>query len=62
LDAALPRRNRHGASSWTERRYRFRHGGPLAQLAAPGAVVAVLLPCHSDPRDERDALLVARQF
>jgi len=34
----------------------------LAQLAAPGAVVAVLLPCHSDPRDERDALLVARQF
>jgi NAD+ synthase len=34
----------------------------LAQLAAPGAVVAVLLPCHSDPRDERDAMLVAKQF
>jgi len=34
----------------------------LAQLAAPGAVAAVLLPCHSDPRDERDAMLVAKQF
>jgi NAD+ synthase len=31
----------------------------LAQLAAPGNVVAALLPCHSDPRDERDAMLVA---
>lgn len=34
----------------------------LAQLAAPGAVVAVLLPCHSDPQDEHDALLVAKHF
>jgi NAD+ synthase len=34
----------------------------LAQLAAPGAVVAVLLPCHSDPQDEDDALLVAKHF
>ena len=34
----------------------------LAQLAAPGAVVGVLLPCHSDPRDERDAMLVAKLF
>jgi NAD+ synthase len=34
----------------------------LAQLAAPGAVVGVLLPSHSDPRDEQDALLVAKQF
>jgi NAD+ synthase len=34
----------------------------LAQLAAPGAVVAVLLPSHSDPHDERDAMLVAKQF
>ena len=34
----------------------------LAQLAAPGAVVGVLLPCHSDPRDERDAMVVAKLF
>jgi NAD+ synthase len=34
----------------------------LAQLAAPGAVVAALLPCHSDPQDEYDAGLVAKHF
>jgi NAD+ synthase len=34
----------------------------LAQLAAPGAVVAAILPCHSDPDDERDAALVASHF
>lgn len=34
----------------------------LAQMAAPGAVTAVLLPCHSDPQDERDALSVASHF
>jgi NAD+ synthase len=34
----------------------------LAQLAAPGGVVGVLLPCHSDPKDEQDALLVADKF
>jgi NAD+ synthase len=34
----------------------------LAQLAAPGAVVAALLPCHSDPHDERDATVVASHF
>jgi NAD+ synthase len=34
----------------------------LAQLAAPGAVTAALLPCHSDPRDEEDAALIARHF
>jgi NAD+ synthase len=34
----------------------------LAQLAAPGAVVGVLLPCHSDPQDEDAALLVAKHF
>jgi len=34
----------------------------LAQLAAPGNVVAALLPCHSDPQDERDARLVASHF
>ncbi len=34
----------------------------LAQLAAPGNVVAAILPCHSDPRDERDAAIVARHF
>src|SRR5215213_1502828 len=34
----------------------------LAQMAAPGNVVAAVLPCHSDPQDERDAMLVATQF
>ena len=34
----------------------------LSQLAAPGAVVGVLMPCHSDPQDERDAALVAKHF
>jgi NAD+ synthase len=34
----------------------------LAQLAMPGAVVGVLLPCHSDPRDQEDAHLVADHF
>ena len=34
----------------------------LAQLAAPGAVVAAILPCHSDPSDEADAAAVAAHF
>jgi NAD+ synthase len=34
----------------------------LAQLAAPGHVVGAILPCHSDPADERDAQLVAAHF
>jgi NAD+ synthase len=34
----------------------------LAQMACPGAVVGVLMPCHSDPRDEADARLVADAF
>jgi NAD+ synthase len=34
----------------------------LAQLAAPGHVLAVILPAHSDPADERDAELVAKHF
>src|SRR6185312_7494560 len=34
----------------------------LAQLAAPGAALGVLLPCHSDPADEADALQFAQQF
>ncbi len=34
----------------------------LAQLAAPGHVVGAILPCHSDPADERDAALVASHF
>src|SRR3954454_2462757 len=34
----------------------------LAQLAAPGNVVAAILPCHSDPQDERDANDVVKQF
>ncbi len=34
----------------------------LAQLAAPGAVLAVRLPCHSDPADEADAEAIATHF
>ena len=34
----------------------------LAQLAMPGAVVGVLMPSHSDPSDERDAMLVAKHL
>ena len=34
----------------------------LAQLAAPGHVVAAILPCHSDPEDERDAAAIAAHF
>jgi len=34
----------------------------LCQAAAPANVVGVLMPCHSDPRDEADAALVAGRF
>ena len=34
----------------------------LCQLAAPGNVAGVLMPCHSDPRDEADARLLADHF
>ncbi|SRR5258705_3268008 len=34
----------------------------LCQAAAPTSVVGVLMPCHSDPRDEADAMLVADHF
>jgi NAD+ synthase len=34
----------------------------LAQLAAPGHVVAAILPVHSDPDDERDAGMIAKHF
>jgi NAD+ synthase len=34
----------------------------LCQIALPGKVVGVLMPCHSDPRDEADALLVTNHF
>src|SRR5262245_29753959 len=34
----------------------------LCQIAAPGRVVGVIMPCHSDPRDESDGLLVADSF
>jgi NAD+ synthase len=34
----------------------------LAQMAAPGAVLGLVLPCHSDPADERDAMAVADTF
>jgi len=34
----------------------------LAQLAAPSAVIAAVLPCHSDPADEGDAAAVASHF
>ena len=34
----------------------------LCQIAMPSRVVGAILPCHSDPRDERDATLVATHF
>jgi NAD+ synthase len=34
----------------------------LCQMAAPGNVVGVILPCHSDTLDETDAFLVADHF
>jgi NAD+ synthase len=34
----------------------------LAAMAMPGHVVGVMLPCHSDPRDEEDAKLTADHF
>ena len=34
----------------------------LCQLASPGNVVGVIMPCHSDPRDEADARAVADHF
>ena len=34
----------------------------LCQLATPGQVAAVIMPCGSDPRDEADAVLVAETF
>ncbi len=34
----------------------------LCQMAAPDRVVGVIMPCHSDPRDEADARLVAAHF
>jgi len=34
----------------------------LAQLAAPGHVLAIILPCHSDPQDAHDAMVVASHF
>jgi NAD+ synthase len=34
----------------------------LCQMAVPGQVAGVIMPCHSDPRDESDARLVADHF
>lgn len=34
----------------------------LCQMATPDNVVGVMLPCHSDPADESDAVLVAEHF
>jgi NAD+ synthase len=34
----------------------------LCQMAAPDTTLAVLMPSHSDPRDEHDAMLVADHF
>ena len=34
----------------------------LAQLAAPNATLGAIMPCHSDPRDEHDAAIVAGHF
>lgn len=34
----------------------------LCQLATPGAVLGVIMPCHSHEQDENDARLVAEHF
>jgi NAD+ synthase len=34
----------------------------LCQMATPDNVVGVLMPCHSDPQDEADGMLVASHF
>lgn len=34
----------------------------LCQIAAPGKVVGVIMPCHSDPADERDARALAARL
>ena len=34
----------------------------LCQMAVPGQMAGVIMPCHSDPRDESDARLVADHF
>src|SRR3984893_19357267 len=34
----------------------------LAQLATPNATLGAIMPCHSDPRDEHDAAIVAGHF
>lgn len=34
----------------------------LCQMAVPGKVVGVIMPCHSDPRDEQDAELLVHRF
>lgn len=34
----------------------------LCQMACPETTLGVILPCHSDPKDEDDAWLVARTF
>jgi NAD+ synthase len=34
----------------------------LAQLAVPRATLGLILPCHSDPQDERDAAAIAEHF
>lgn len=34
----------------------------LCQIAAPGKVVGVIMPCHSDPRDESDARVLSDRF
>jgi NAD+ synthase len=34
----------------------------LCQMASPEAVVGVMMPCHSDPRDLADAQLLAAHF
>ena len=34
----------------------------LSQLATPNSCLGVIMPCHSNPQDEKDALLVASHF
>jgi NAD+ synthase len=34
----------------------------LCQMATPGQALGVILPCHSDPQDEQDAVAVVNAF
>ena len=53
----------HAASSSGSAAASIRRSWPgWRERATPGHVVGVMLPCHSDPRDESDAQLAAEHF